>query len=42
MLIAVKCIIPKGAYYFDGCVNVSFIEGYASSKIKIVEIIATS
>lgn len=40
--VAVKCIIPKGAYYFVGSVNLSLIEGYASSKIKIVEIIATS
>lgn len=37
--VEVKCIIPKGAYYFAGSVNLSFIEGYASSQIKIVEII---
>lgn len=40
--VEVKCIIPKGAYYFVGSVNLSLTEGYASSKIKIVEIIATS
>lgn len=37
--VEVKCIIPKGAYYFNGCVNGVLIEGYASSQIKIVEII---
>lgn len=37
--VEVKCIIPKGAYYFVGSVNLSLIEGYASSQIKIVEII---
>ena len=37
--VEVKCIIPKGAYYFEGLVNGSLAEGYASSQIKIVEII---
>lgn len=37
--VEVKCIIPKGAYYFDGYVSGSLAEGYASSQIKIVEII---
>lgn len=31
----VKCIIPKGAYYFEGSHN--GIWGYASSQIKILE-----
>ena len=31
----VKCIIPKGAYYFKGRHN--GIWGYASSQIKILE-----
>ena len=31
-----KCIIPKGAYYFEGLHN-NFLEGYASSQIKILE-----
>ena len=30
-----KCIIPKGAYYFEGSHN--GIWGYASSQIKILE-----
>ena len=31
----VKCIIPKGAYYFEGGHN--GLRGYASSQIKILE-----
>ena len=31
----VKCIIPKGAYYFEGMHN--RCRGYASSQIKILE-----
>ena len=30
-----KCIIPKGAYYFEGCFDDS--PSYASSQIKILE-----
>ena len=33
--IALKCIIPKGAYYFEGHSNI--IPCYASSQIKILE-----
>ena len=32
--VALKCIIPKGAYYFDGY---SSVRCYASSQIKILE-----
>ena len=31
----VKCVIPKGAYYFEGGHN--SLRGYASSQIKILE-----
>ena len=31
----VKCVIPKGAYYFEGKHNCCW--GYASSQIKILE-----
>ena len=31
----IKCIIPKGAYYFEGMHN--RCRGYASSQIKILE-----
>ena len=31
----VKCVIPKGAYYFEGKHNGRW--GYASSQIKILE-----
>ena len=33
--ITLKCIIPKGSYYFEGRQNNSL--GYASSQIKILE-----
>ena len=33
--ITLKCIIPKGAYYFEGYSNI--IPCYASSQIKILE-----
>lgn len=33
--VALKCIIPKGAYYFEGHSNL--IPCYASSQIKILE-----
>lgn len=33
--VALKCIIPKGAYYFEG--NLNSIPCYASSQIKILE-----
>ena len=36
----VKCVIPKGAYYFTGGVNSYFIRGYASSKIRVESIIS--
>ena len=32
--VVLKCIIPKGAYYFDGY---SSVRCYASSQIKILE-----
>ena len=35
--VIVKCIIPKGAYFFTGSVNLSLVEGYASSQIIIME-----
>ena len=33
--VVLKCIIPKGAYYFEGYSNI--IPCYASSQIKILE-----
>ena len=33
--VALKCIIPKGAYYFEGHSNI--VPCYASSQIKILE-----
>ena len=34
-LVVLKCIIPKGAYYFEGCFG--DYPSYASSQIKILE-----
>ena len=34
-LVVLKCIIPKGAYYFEGLFN--HFPSYASSQIKILE-----
>ena len=34
----VKCIIPKGTYYFEGT-NSDFTEGYASTQIKYVKVV---
>lgn len=35
----VKCVIPKGAYYFTGGVNGYGTRGYASSKIRVESVI---
>ena len=34
----VKCIIPKGTYYFEG-INSDLTEGYASTQIKYVKVV---
>ena len=34
-MVQLKCIIPKGAYYYIGCYN--GFTSYASSQIKILE-----
>ena len=35
----IKCVIPKGAYYFEGFNSFDFTPGYASTKIKYVKVI---
>lgn len=34
----VKCIIPKGTYYFEG-INSDYTKGYASTQLKYVKVI---
>lgn len=34
----VKCVIPKGTYYFEGT-NADFTDGYASTQIKYVKVV---
>lgn len=35
----VKCVIPKGAYYFEGYNSLDNTPGFASTKIKYVKVV---
>lgn len=37
--VIVKCIIPKGTYYYEGLINYSSRHGYASKHLKVVEVV---
>ena len=37
--VIVKCIIPKGTYYYEGVINYSSHLGYASKHLKVIEVV---